>query len=173
MSGMAALLLIPFFALRFGLMAWLDKAALARAAAFAPMTAGERPAYWVYQLANAAILIGLFFLDFRKGPLLWIGAALYVLGSVLLAAAVVNFCAPAKTGMNRNGVYRFSRNPMYVAYFMIFLGCAAITASLPLLCLVLCFQVSAHWIIKAEERWCAETFGEEYLAYAQRVRRYF
>lgn len=170
---MAALLLIPFFFLRFVLMAWLDPSALPRAAAFAPFKGGETVAYWIYQLSNAVLLIAPFFLGFAWGPWLLAGAVLYLLGCVLLAASVAGFCSPQESGMSTEGIYRFSRNPMYVAYFLIFLGCAAITASPVMLALVLCFQVSAHWIIKAEERWCMQTFGEKYRAYTQKVRRYF
>lgn len=87
--------------------------------------------------------------------------------------AVVDFSAPSESGLHKNGLYRFSRNPMYVAYFILFLGCAALTRSLLLLGLVLIFQTAAHWIIRSEERWCAEEFGKEYLQYMQAVRRYF
>ncbi len=30
--------------------------------------------------------------------------------------------------------------------------------------IVVIFQVSAHWVIIAEERWCMEQFGELYLS---------
>ena len=49
---------------------------------------------------------------------------------------------------------------------------ALLTASALLLTLVLVFQVSAHWIIRAEERWCLERFGAAYARYMQKVRRY-
>lgn len=170
---MAALLLIPFFALRFGLMARLDKSALARAAAFAPVKGAEVIAYWVYQISNVAIITALFFMGFTSGPLLIAGALLYLPGCALLAASVAAFCAPGEDGMIRGKVYRYSRNPMYTAYFLIFMGCAAMTASPLLLALVLCFQISAHWIIRAEERWCIQKFGKSYIAYMNEVRRYF
>ena len=170
---MAAMLLIPFFLLRFGLMALLSRPALARAAAFAPVTGAEIPAYWVYQLSNAALIIALFFLQFTGGPLLLGGTALYGAGSVLLAASVAGFCTPDENGINRRGAYRYSRNPMYMSYFLVFLGCAAMTASLLLLARLLCFQISAHWIIMAEERSCIQRFGQDYLDYMKQVRRYF
>ena len=74
--------------------------------------------------------------------------------------------------MRRLGLYRLSRNPMYLAYFILFLGCVLLTQSLVLFGLLAVFQVSAHWIILAEERWCLETFGAAYQHYARRVRRY-
>ena len=82
------------------------------------------------------------------------------------------FSAPDSGGMNRNGVYRFSRNPMYVAYFICFMGMALLVQSLVLAVMVVVFQVSAHWIILAEERWCLENFGAEYRRYMGEVRRY-
>lgn len=165
--------MIPFFLLRFGLIALLDRSALARAAAFAPVRGAEVIAYWVYQISNAAIMIALFFMGFTGGPLLIAGAVLYLLGCALLAASAAAFCAPDGEGMSGRSVYRYSRNPMYAAYFLIFLGCAAMTASPLLLVLVLCFQISAHWIIRAEERWCVRQFGERYIEYMKEVRRYF
>ena len=100
------------------------------------------------------------------------GLGVYLAGLGLLAAAVASFAAPAENGINKNGLYRVSRNPMYVAYFIFFLGCALLLQSPVLLGVVLLFQVSAHWIIRSEERWCLQTFSGEYQAYMKQVRRY-
>ncbi|MBU9727326.1 methyltransferase [Diplocloster modestus] len=62
---------------------------------------------------------------------------------------------------------------MYVAYFIFFLGCVLLTQSLLLLVFVLIFQITAHWMIRAEERWCIGQFGSTYLQYMKKVRRYF
>lgn len=171
---MGFLLLLPFFFIRFGLLALLNKQAVGRAAYFAPLVEKEKPAYLLYQFSNGAILLYLFFLHISFSPawLFYIGAAVFAAGTLLLIASIVNFASPAANGFNQNGLYRFSRNPMYVAYFLFFLGCALLTRSLVLLGLVLVFQIAAHWIILSEERWCLEKFGEEYSAYMQRVRRY-
>lgn len=171
---MGGLLLIPLFLLRFGLLALLDRAALARAAHFPPMEGGERIAYWVYQLSSGALLILPFFLRIRTSPaaLFWAGAAVYAAGAALLAAAVAAFAAPSESGVRRGGIYRWSRNPMYAAYFLLFLGCALLTQSVVLLGLVLVFQAAAHGIILAEERWCLERFGEAYRQYCRKVGRY-
>ena len=61
---------------------------------------------------------------------------------------------------------------MYVSYFICFAGCAFLTQSLILGGIVLVFQISAHWIILSEERWCMEKFGDSYVEYMKRVRRY-
>lgn len=168
------LLLIPFFLIRFGLMAWLDRAALARAAHFAPMQGRERAAHLVYQLANAGILLYPLFLTVPV-ELCWptaVGAALYLGGLALCAASVICFARPDARGLNQNGVYRYSRNPMYLAYFLCFAGMAVLTRSWGLFALVLVFQVCTHWVILAEERECLARFGEPYRQYMEQVRRY-
>ena len=171
---MAFLLLFPFFLLRFGLLSLLSREAVARAARFAPLKEGERWAYWVYHASNAALLMGLLFSRVRASPswLFFTAAVVCGVGLLLLALSVVGFASPAPSGMSGNGLYRFSRNPMYVAYFVFFLGCALLVQSVPLLLFLAAFQLSAHWIILAEERWCLEKFGPEYRLYCARVRRY-
>lgn len=168
------ILLLPFLLIRFGLLSVIDKKSVARAAYFPPRRGGENGAYCLYQLSTVAILASLFFLKIKNIPAWWFFAALliYGIGVLLLIASVVNFGTPAKNGINLNGLYRFSRNPMYVAYFMYFTGCAALTQSLPLLGFLLLFQVAAHWVILSEERWCVEKFGDAYRAYMKKVRRY-
>lgn len=168
------LLLIPFFLIRFGLLSLLNRHAVQRAAHFAPLEGHERIAYWVYQISNVAILLSLFFLRIQTSPpwVFCIGLLLYVIGTFVLAVSIVNFSAPSQKGMNQNGLYQLSRNPMYVAYFLFFTGCALLTQSLVLLIFVFIFQLSAHWIILAEERWCIQQFGNDYLQYQRSVRRY-
>ncbi len=86
--------------------------------------------------------------------------------------AISDFAKPSENGINLKGLYRFSRNPMYVAYFVYFLGCVILTHSLILFLILMVFQISAHWIILSEERWCIRQFGDEYIKYMNKVRRY-
>lgn len=172
---MGAFLLLPFFLIRFGLLAMLDQTAIRRAAHFPPMEKSEKTAYWLYQLSTAAIFVSLFFLHIKITPLPMFGAglAVYAAGALLLILSMVHFARPSANGINQKGLYRISRNPMYVAYFIYFLGCVLLTQSFMLLGAVLLFQLTSHWIIRSEERWCIQTFGEEYLQYRNQVRRYF
>lgn len=167
-------LLVPFFLVRFGYLAYCNKTALGRVAHFAPLEKGERLAYWLYQLSNAAIILSLFILPIKRWPswLLAVGWAVYGAGLCLLLRAMRDFASPADGGFCQRGLYRLSRHPMYMAYFVFFLGCVLLTQSLWLLGILICFQVSAHWIILAEERWCAQQFGEAYALYRNQVRRY-
>lgn len=167
------LLLIPFLLIRFGLLYILSKEGLERAAFFAPLIGKEKAAYWVYQISNILFFVYLFFLKITTDSYwFYAGLGTYGLGVLLCLASVSNFAKPEENGINQKGLYRISRNPMYVAYFIFFLGCVLLTQSLLLLAILMAFQISAHWIIRAEERWCIKKFGEEYKNYMNEVRRY-
>lgn len=167
-------LVIPFLLIRFGLLSHLGKDAVKRAAHFPPISGHEIAAHWIYQLSNVALLVYLFFLkvivDFSFK--FYVGLAVYLLGLILCTISIVNFAAPSEGGLNFNGLYRFSRNPMYVAYFVYFIGCALLTHSLILGGITFIFQITSHWLILSEERWCIATFGDKYKQYMKTVRRY-
>lgn len=170
----ALLLLIPFFLVRFTLLSFLNKAAIKRASHFPTMKGNEIGAYYIYQFTNIVIVIYLIFLK-AEIVLSWqciVGLILYALGLTMCAITVVNFAKPTSDGFNKDGLYRISRNPMYVSYFLFFMGCGLLTNSFILCVIVLIFQVSAHWIILSEERWCSEKFGITYTEYMKEVRRY-
>lgn len=166
-------LLILFILIRFGLLNILNKEGVRRAAFFAPLIGKEKVAYWFYQISNILIFVYLFFLKLTTDTHWFYGGmAIYGLGVLLCIASVSNFAKPEENGINLKGLYRISRNPMYVAYFIYFLGCVLLTQSLLLLVVLVVFQISAHWIIRSEERWCIKKFGEEYKNYMNKVRRY-
>ena len=167
-------LIIPFILIRFGLLARFSSEAVKRAAHFAPLSGNEVFAYWVYQISNAAIFVYLCFLRV-KPEVSWqffSGPAVYLLGLVLCAATIKDFASPSEGGINQNGLYRFSRNPMYLSYFLYFIGCVILTRSVILCVIVVLFQIVSHWIILSEERWCMDTFGDAYRQYMKTVRRY-
>jgi protein-S-isoprenylcysteine O-methyltransferase Ste14 len=169
----AFLIVIPLILIRFGLLSILDKESLKRAAYFAPLLGKEKVAYLFYQLSNSLIIVYLCFLKIRTDDYwFYIGIMIYGLGILLCIISVFDFAKPKENGINLKGLYRVSRNPMYVAYFIYFLGCVLLTRSLVLLVILIVFQISAHWIIRSEERWCIEKFGDEFINYMNKVRRY-
>jgi len=168
------LLLIPFILIRFGLLSLLNKEAIKRAAHFPVLIGNEVLAYWIYQISNIAIFVYMFFLkiEIKQSLMFYTSLIVYVFGIILLTLSVINFANPSKDSININGVYRLSRNPMYVSYFIYFIGCVLLTQSIILFGFVLLFQITTHWIILSEERWCVNKFGEKYLQYMKNVRRY-
>ncbi len=169
----AGFTIIPLLLIRYGLMAIISREALRRAAHFAPMAGKEKAAYYLYQLTELGSIVYLFFLTIKAGSAwFYAGLGVYITGTLLYAISVIDYARPNSSGINTKGLYRISRNPMYVAYFIYFIGIAAMAQSLILLAIIIIFQVSAHFIILAEERWCIGNFGDEYREYMKSVRRY-
>ena len=77
------------------------------------------------------------------------------------------------TGLVTNGLYKISRNPMYLGLLTILFGFGVYLGSLtPFLVLPVFYFVITEMQIKPEERMLEEKFGEEYLAYKNKVRRW-
>ena len=169
----AVLTVIPILLMRYGLLRIVNKEALNRAGFYAPVMGREKVAYWVYQMSTTLILLYLLLLKIKTDSMwFYIGLIIYCLGIILYGISIINYAKPKRSGINLNGLYRVTRNPMYIAYFIYFLGCVFLTQSWILLVLLIVFQISAHWIILSEERWCMKEFGEEYVNYMKRVGRY-
>jgi protein-S-isoprenylcysteine O-methyltransferase Ste14 len=73
-----------------------------------------------------------------------------------------------------SGVYRWTRNPLYLGGCLAMFGIAFLCALdwLPIL-FPLSLAVLHFGIIKREEHYLARKFGDAYLSYASRVPRYF
>jgi protein-S-isoprenylcysteine O-methyltransferase Ste14 len=72
-----------------------------------------------------------------------------------------------------SGVFKYSRNPMYLGFVIWLCAFVVLLASPWLLCVVLVFVVYlTEFQIKPEERALMTLFGESYGQYKQRVRRW-
>jgi len=76
------------------------------------------------------------------------------------------------TAIVRTGPYRFSRNPIYVAFSLLQLGIAAWMNSVWLIATLIVAIAVMTMVIQREERYLERTFGTEYLDYKARVRRW-
>jgi protein-S-isoprenylcysteine O-methyltransferase Ste14 len=72
-----------------------------------------------------------------------------------------------------DGPFRFSRNPVYVSLAIMYLGLSvALNTLWPPAFLVFAIIIVDRGIILQEERFLEKKFGEEYLSYKVRVRRW-
>ena len=72
------------------------------------------------------------------------------------------------------GPYRFVRNPMYIGATLALAGAALFYKSAPLLAYAAAFLVVCHLVVLVyEEPTLRRTFGADYEAYCQRVRRWW
>lgn len=72
-----------------------------------------------------------------------------------------------------SGIYRITRNPMYVGLAFLLLGwCLYLWDVIAFLAIPLFVLSMNHLQIKAEESALQDNFGDDYLRYTQRVRRW-
>lgn len=167
------ILILPLIVIRFFLLGRLNKEALIKAQHFAPLQENEKLAYYLYQIASLMLIIFPLFQTLKLTSAMGqIGFLIYLGGLLILLVATVNFANAKDGALKTQGIYRFSRNPMYLGYFFTFLGCVMLSQSWVLLVSLIVFQVTSHWIILSEERWCQTRFGAEYSTYQNKVRRY-
>ncbi len=112
-------------------------------------------------------------------PLLIISFALAIFGALISVVGILNLgtslrvgLPKEKTSFKKNGLYQFSRNPIYLG--LIFITLASIIYTINPLVLVLGIYgvFSQHLIILSEEKFLRKRFGSEYAAYSKKVRRY-
>ncbi|HET7709982.1 MAG TPA: isoprenylcysteine carboxylmethyltransferase family protein [Sphingomicrobium sp.] len=71
------------------------------------------------------------------------------------------------------GIYRVTRNPMYLGMAMLSLAGAMFFASMPAgLLTILAMILVDRLVVEREEAYLARRFGEDYLAYRRAVRRW-
>lgn len=111
-----------------------------------------------------------------SGVLFLLGAAFSLLGVLRFRVAdtTVNPLTPdASSTLVRTGVYRISRNPMYLGFLLLLLALAAYLANLLSLLLAVCFvPYMSRFQIVPEERMLTELFGDEFEDYKATVRRW-
>jgi protein-S-isoprenylcysteine O-methyltransferase Ste14 len=105
--------------------------------------------------------------------LLAIGLFLFAVRTFRAAGTPVPGNRPT-TAIVRTGPYRFSRNPIYLAFSLLQLGIALWMNSLWLvITLLAALAVMSLVVIPREERYLETRFASEYSAYKASVRRWF
>jgi protein-S-isoprenylcysteine O-methyltransferase Ste14 len=155
-------------------------------------TVGDSPNVLVFPpaLPVGALLLGLFLgrlwpwsLFGGAAPVFWIratgfglavlGAALLIWGRTAMVRAGTNV-PPNKPTVTivTAGPFRFTRNPLYLGGSLVYLGLAMVLGSAWLLWLFVPMVLVLRWGIHREERYLEAKFGEVYVAYKARVRRW-
>ena len=108
------------------------------------------------------------------------GIILMALGVAIFITAMMtmktNWRAGYKKGQNTNlvthGIYKYSRNPAFVGFDLLYIGCALAFPNPLNIASALISIVMFHIQIMGEEKFLSETFGQEYLKYKSKTMRY-
>ncbi|OHD16438.1 MAG: hypothetical protein A2087_10995 [Spirochaetes bacterium GWD1_61_31] len=105
--------------------------------------------------------------------------AALLLGLIFIAASAVSLGKSTRLGLPQGdtklktgGIYRLSRNPMYVGFNLLTIA-AMLAISNPVAWVAGLYSMAVYdLIIRGEEKFLAARFGDEYSAYRTQVRRY-
>ncbi len=140
------------------------------------------PVLFVFSL----IAMGALAAQHQYGPLLawpwpYVGLAPLAAGVVLLLVGSRQF-RRAETNINTfrdpdvpvtSGAFAITRNPMYLGFVLVLTGTAFLMNALCAFAPVIAFFIVTHvWYIPFEERSATAQFGDAYLDYKRRVRRW-
>jgi protein-S-isoprenylcysteine O-methyltransferase Ste14 len=110
----------------------------------------------------------------------WVGVLLCLAGLFLLFLSLVSFGRSFRVGIDQDhpdklvttGIFAFSRNPIYVAFGFVLLGQFLVFSNW----ILLVYLVAAIWLfhrqVSREEEYLRNHYGDQYLQYCDRVRRY-
>ena len=111
----------------------------------------------------------------------WAGVVLCAAAVFGIAASLVSFGSSFRIGIDEKtpgglvteGVFALSRNPVYLSFFIFFMGIFLIHKNAAVSIWIVFYAFIAHRQVLREERFLRGQYGDEYAKYCRRVRRYF
>lgn len=117
---------------------------------------------------------------FRSEAAAWIGIALCLAGLVVLLLSLISFGRSFRVGIDvdhpdelvTTGLFAWSRNPIYVAFFLVLVGQFLVFPNWIPLAYIAAGSWLVHRQVLREEEFMRRQYGEKYAEYCRRVRRY-
>ena len=117
---------------------------------------------------------------FQSDIAAWAGAFCCAAGLVLLLWSLISFGRSFRVGIDADrpdklitsGIFAYSRNPIYVAFFVILAGEFLIFPNPITLIAVIAAAFLFHRQVLREEEYLQDHYGREFAEYRDRVRRY-
>ncbi|NMC55666.1 MAG: isoprenylcysteine carboxylmethyltransferase family protein [Eubacteriaceae bacterium] len=110
----------------------------------------------------------------------WIGVGICFLGLLLFLFSIISFGKSFRVGIDEDspgslvttGAFAISRNPIYTAFALVLLGIFLIFPNW----IILIYLIAGIWLfnrqVLLEEKSLINIYGDEYLNYCKKVRRY-
>jgi protein-S-isoprenylcysteine O-methyltransferase Ste14 len=140
------------------------------------------PALFAGTLAIGLLLHLIFPINFLPRAIAIASGVVVLVGAALIAVSAFRTMRRAQTAVNpslptteivSDGAFSFSRNPIYLSLTLLYVGVALLfNTPWALLLLLPLIGVVQNGVIKREERYLEQKFGDEYLHYKASVRRW-
>jgi protein-S-isoprenylcysteine O-methyltransferase Ste14 len=124
-------------------------------------------------LIYVLLIIYSIFVPLKLGTVwFYVGLIIFLIGFIPYAMVTVNFGNTPLDKPVTRGIYRYSRHPMYLTSFLIFVGAGIASASWLFLLLSVLYVITVPLFIDAEERFLLEKYGDAYHEYMNRTPRW-
>jgi len=122
---------------------------------------------------NEKRVINAVFLPLQLGTTwLYSGLLVFTFGMVFTIVALLNFATSPKGRVITKGLYRFSRNPMYVGLLLMQIGLGIVCSSWLYILLTVVLMILLNANSSAEERYCLYRYGDNYRKYMNSTPRW-
>ena len=119
-------------------------------------------------------LINFFWLKYVEIMFCYIGLLIFLL-------ALISFGKAWRIGIDEKnsneliteGIFKYTRNPIFLFMDMYFFGMALIYPNIVLIVMAICMIIGIHFQIIREEKFLKNKFHEKYNEYRKKTRRYF
>ena len=110
----------------------------------------------------------------------WIGVLFCLMGLILFLLSIISFGSSFRVGIDVNhpdklvttGVFAISRNPIYVAFWIVLFGQFLVFPNWILILYLCAVTWLFHRQVLLEEAFLKEHYDQEFIEYCARVRRY-
>ena len=110
------------------------------------------------------------FMPLKLGTIwLSIGLVVYLVGLVLIAITMINFATTPMIEPVTKGVYRYSRNPMFIGWFLLYIGIAIACISWVYVVIIVLFIFIMAYLSPFEEAMTLKHYGKAYKDYIERT----
>jgi len=141
--------------------------------AMAGMSRVEKIILYGSKVLFVPALIYSIFLPLKLGTMWFhIGLPITLIGLIAGVMVLVNWATTPPDEPVTRGLYRYSRHPMYVSAFIMYVGLGIACASWVILLFAVVFTVISFFYADAEEQLTLELYSDSYREYINKTPRY-
>jgi protein-S-isoprenylcysteine O-methyltransferase Ste14 len=141
--------------------------------AMAGISRTEKIILYASKVLYVPALIYSIFLPLKLGTMwFYVGLPITLIGLIAGVMVLVNWATTPPDEPVTRGLYRYSRHPMYVAAFVMYVGLGIACASWVFLLFAVAITVVSFVYADAEEQLTLEMYGDSYHEYMDRTPRY-
>ena len=138
-----------------------------------PQSKAEEVSGRLISLLSLPFILYSFFLPLKLGTLwFYVGIPICFLALIIAFSSVISFTTTPLDELITKSIYKFSRNPVCLAGFLLDLGIGLACTSWVFILYAIVDLVLMNTMLKAEERFLLKKYGEEYREYMNRTSKW-